>query len=80
MFTFRERRSLLRIGSFCVDTRVVLAPMVGVTDLPFRHLCVRLGTRLDSVDAEICATDLLGQAEHGPDSPAVLLTTSKRLA
>ncbi len=34
----------------------------------------------DSVDGEICATDLLGQAEHGPDSPAVLLTTSERLA
>ena len=34
----------------------------------------------DSVDAEICATDLLGQAEHGPTTPAVLLTTSERLA
>lgn len=34
----------------------------------------------DSVDAEICATDLLGQAEHGPTSPAVLLTTSDALA
>ena len=34
----------------------------------------------DSVDAELCATDLLGQAEHGPDSPAVLLTTSETLA
>ncbi len=34
----------------------------------------------DSVDGEICATDLLGQAEHGPDSPAVLLTTSAKLA
>ena len=34
----------------------------------------------DSVDGEICATDLLGQAEHGPDSPAVLLTTSAALA
>src|SRR6202162_1582932 len=34
----------------------------------------------DSVDAEICATDLLGQAEHGPTSPAILLTTSKRIA
>ena len=34
----------------------------------------------ESVDAEICATDLLGQAEHGPDSPAVFLTTSERLA
>jgi len=34
----------------------------------------------DSVDGEMCATDLLGQAEHGPDSPAILLTTSDRLA
>jgi sulfopropanediol 3-dehydrogenase len=34
----------------------------------------------DSVDAEICATDLLGQAEHGPTSPAVLLTDSETLA
>ena len=31
-------------------------------------------------DAELAATDLLGQAEHGPDSPAVLLTTSEKLA
>ena len=34
----------------------------------------------DTVDAEMCATDLLGQAEHGYNSPAVLLTNSKRLA
>lgn len=34
----------------------------------------------ETVDGEICATDLLGQAEHGPDSPAVLLTTSEALA
>jgi sulfopropanediol 3-dehydrogenase len=34
----------------------------------------------DSVDAEMAATDLLGQAEHGYNSPAVLLTTSERLA
>ena len=31
-------------------------------------------------DAELAATDLLGQAEHGPDSPAILLTTSAKLA
>ena len=31
-------------------------------------------------DGELCATDLLGQAEHGPDSPAILLTTSAALA
>ncbi len=34
----------------------------------------------DTADAELCATDLLGQAEHGPTSPAVLLTTSEPLA
>jgi sulfopropanediol 3-dehydrogenase len=34
----------------------------------------------ETVDAEICATDLLGQAEHGPTSPAVLLTNSEKLA
>tara|TARA_B100001027_G_C16118978_1_gene264014 strand:- start:55 stop:672 length:618 start_codon:yes stop_codon:yes gene_type:complete len=34
----------------------------------------------ESVDAEICATDLLGQAEHGYNSPAVLLTNSRSLA
>jgi sulfopropanediol 3-dehydrogenase len=34
----------------------------------------------ETVDAEICATDLLGQAEHGYNSPAVMLTNSKKLA
>jgi sulfopropanediol 3-dehydrogenase len=34
----------------------------------------------DTVDAELCATDLLGQAEHGYNSPACLITTSRRLA
>ncbi|MCB2054482.1 MAG: histidinol dehydrogenase [Geminicoccaceae bacterium] len=33
-----------------------------------------------TVDAEMCATDLLGQAEHGYNSPAVLITNSRRLA
>jgi sulfopropanediol 3-dehydrogenase len=33
-----------------------------------------------TADAEMCATDLLGQAEHGPTSPAILLTTSEKLA
>ena len=32
------------------------------------------------VDGEICATDLLGQAEHGVNSPAVMITTSEKLA
>jgi sulfopropanediol 3-dehydrogenase len=34
----------------------------------------------DTVDGELCATDLLGQAEHGPNSPAILLTNSEKLA
>ncbi len=34
----------------------------------------------DTVDGEICATDLLGQAEHGYNSPAVMLTNSRKLA
>src|SRR4249920_2510446 len=34
----------------------------------------------ESVDGEMCATDLLGQAEHGPNSPAILLTNSEKLA
>ena len=34
----------------------------------------------DSSDVEIIATDLLGQAEHGPTSPAICITTSRKIA
>jgi sulfopropanediol 3-dehydrogenase len=34
----------------------------------------------DSADVEMIATDLLGQAEHGPTSPATCITTSKAIA
>lgn len=34
----------------------------------------------DTVDAELCATDLLGQAEHGYNSPACMITNSRKLA
>ncbi len=34
----------------------------------------------DTCDGELCAADLLGQAEHGPNSPAILLTNSETLA
>ena len=34
----------------------------------------------DTVDGEMCAVDLLGQAEHGATSPSILLTTSEKLA
>ncbi|MFZ1294812.1 MAG: tRNA dihydrouridine synthase DusB [Pseudomonadales bacterium] len=45
---------MLRIGTHTVDTRVVLAPMVGVTDHPYRQLCARLGTRL-AIAEMVCA-------------------------
>jgi sulfopropanediol 3-dehydrogenase len=34
----------------------------------------------EGADGELCAADLLGQAEHGPNSPAILLTNSEQLA
>ena len=34
----------------------------------------------DTADVEMIATDLLGQAEHGPTSPAILITTSRAIA
>jgi len=34
----------------------------------------------DSADVDMIATDLLGQAEHGPTSPAILITTSRKIA
>lgn len=37
---------MFRIGSYHIDSRVILAPMAGVTDLPFRQLCRRLGAGL----------------------------------
>src|ERR1700712_4625990 len=57
-----------------------------------RQLCGRVGIDLlagptetliiadETADVEMCATDLLGQAEHGPTSPAILLTTSAKIA
>ena len=49
-------------------------------DRPVRRPTETLVIADDSVDGERCATDLLGQAEHGPTSSAVLLTTSCKLA
>ena len=64
-------------NAFVAEAKRQLFGRVGI-DLPAGPTETLLLTD-DAVDAEICATDLLGQAEHGPTSPAVLLTTSREL-
>ena len=64
-------------NAFVAEAKRQLYGRVGI-DLPAGPTETLLLTD-DSVDAEMCATDLLGQAEHGPTSPAVLLTTSREL-
>ncbi|MCC5878450.1 MAG: tRNA dihydrouridine synthase DusB [Idiomarina sp.] len=36
----------MRIGPYTLDNNVILAPMAGVTDVPFRNLCMRMGAGL----------------------------------
>jgi len=64
-------------NAFVAEAKRQLYGRVGI-DLPAGPTETLLLTD-DTVDAEMCATDLLGQAEHGPSSPAVLLTTSRQL-
>ncbi len=64
-------------NAFVAEAKRQLYGRVGI-DLPAGPTETLLLTD-ESVDAQMCATDLLGQAEHGPTSPAVLLTTSREL-
>jgi sulfopropanediol 3-dehydrogenase len=64
-------------NAFVAEAKRQLYGRVGI-DLPAGPTETLLLTD-DTIDAEMCATDLLGQAEHGPSSPAVLLTTSRQL-
>ena len=64
-------------NAFVAEAKRLLFVRVGI-DLPAGPTETLLLTD-ETVDAEICATDLLGQAEHGPSSPAILLTTSEEL-
>jgi len=65
-------------NAFVVEAKRQLFGEVGIDLLagPTETLIIADG----SCDAEMAAVDLLGQAEHGPDSPAVLLTNSPELA
>lgn len=65
-------------NAFVAEAKVQLFGRVGI-DL-FAGPTETLLIADETVDAELCATDLLGQAEHGYNSPAVLITNSKRLA
>ena len=65
-------------NAFVAEAKRQLAGRVGI-DL-FAGPTETLVIADESCDAEMCATDLLGQAEHGPNSPAILLTNSERLA
>jgi len=64
-------------NAFVAEAKRLLFGRVGI-DLPAGPTETLLIVD-ETVDAEICATDLLGQAEHGPSSPAILLTTSEKL-
>ena len=64
-------------NAFVAEAKRQLYGRVGI-DLPAGPTETLLVTD-DTVDAEMCATDLLGQAEHGPTSPAVMITTSEQL-
>jgi len=65
-------------NAFVAEAKVQLFGRVGI-DL-FAGPTETMVIADDTVDAELCATDLLGQAEHGYNSPAVLLTNSEKLA
>lgn len=65
-------------NAYVAEAKRQLFGQVGI-DLPAgpTEICILADERADPV---LIATDLLGQAEHGPDSPAWLVTTSKTLA
>lgn len=83
----------MAIGTQTIDpTHMLVGPGNAFVAEAKRQLFGRVGIDLfagptetlviadETVDAELCATDLLGQAEHGPTSPAVLITNSEKLA
>jgi sulfopropanediol 3-dehydrogenase len=79
LFTGHQADILVGPGNrFVAEAKRILFGRVGI-DL-FAGPTEILVIADDTADAEIVASDLVGQAEHGPDSPAWLVTTSRRLA
>jgi tRNA-dihydrouridine synthase B len=52
----------VRIGSHFIDNNLVVAPMAGVTDRPFRQLCKRLGAGL-AISEMVASNPLLRDTE-----------------
>lgn len=46
MVTLKNKQSNLKIGTFTTKNNIFLAPMAGITDMPFRCLCARFGAGL----------------------------------
>ena len=65
-------------NAFVAEAKRQLYGRVGID--PFAGPTETLVIADETVDGEICAADLLGQAEHGPTSPAILVTNSEKLA
>jgi sulfopropanediol 3-dehydrogenase len=79
LFTGKPARIVVGPGNrFVAEAKRLLYGRIGI-DL-FAGPTEILIIADDSADAELVAQDLVGQAEHGPDSPAWLLTTSERIA
>src|SRR5258708_6291205 len=77
--TFRPVDMLVGPGNaYVAEAKRQLYGRVGIDLLPRPTEILVIAD--DTADAEMCATDLLGQAEHGPTSPAILLTNSEQLA
>ena len=54
---------MLQIGPYKLPNRVALAPMAGVTDLPFRRLCSQMGAGLVVAEMISCNPGLRGSAK-----------------
>lgn len=54
----KEVKSVITIGQHILDGRVILAPMAGITDQPFRDLCVELGASLAVSEMLTCNSEL----------------------
>jgi len=79
LFTGHKADILVGPGNrFVAEAKRILFGSVGI-DL-FAGPTEILVIADDTADADIVASDLVGQAEHGPDSPAWLVTTSRKLA